>query len=144
MCLGTEYEKEDIFPCTWFAVNVSCEAKIFNGSFWCGDTRIARLSEARPYKINETDEERARVENNVFNMEPGRTLFISLRVCDKAFNCGWKKVGTIIIKSEGSTFARSQNGEAIDVVVVMSTEDSSRRKRSLSAPNVEITTPSGE
>ncbi|KAK3101942.1 hypothetical protein FSP39_007535 [Pinctada imbricata] len=141
MCLGSEEGQDDIFPCTWVGYNTSGEVKIMNGSLYLNGKIMSRLSEVKAFNQNQTDDERAAPTNNVFRMEPGRTVFVTCRVCSVAMLCTKKNLGSLTMASQTATFKRSQGGQAIDATVEMETR-SSRRRRS-SPPTIELVTPSG-
>jgi hypothetical protein len=48
MCIGTDEEKEDIFPCTWVGHNVSGTIMIDTGWLTINGIQVRRVSEFNP------------------------------------------------------------------------------------------------
>ncbi|KAK3103480.1 hypothetical protein FSP39_019545 [Pinctada imbricata] len=138
MCLGSSENLDDIFPCTWVGYNESGEVKIMDGAIYVNGKVLSRLSEVKAFDPNQTDADRAAPENNVFRMEPGRTVFLTMRVCNKAVLCSNKSLGTLTMASQGAVFKKSEGGAAIDAIVQI--PDGGGRKRR-TAQSVEILTP---
>ncbi|XP_076116641.1 uncharacterized protein LOC143084119 [Mytilus galloprovincialis] len=135
MCIGTSEDNDDIFPCLWVGYNISGSAIIKHGWLYINDHKIRQLSELRPNDNNATD-----TSTNVFHMEPGRTLFMTMRVCNDAMLCTNKSLGSITITDKKAVLQTSVNGEAIKLVHSFSS-NSTRRKRSVDV--LTITTPDG-
>lgn len=49
-----------------------------------------------------SEAERLSDENNIFRLEPGRTVFMMLQVCNKAELCSRKQLGTVLIINDQS------------------------------------------
>lgn len=130
---------EDIVPCTVCSLNTSGEAKIKDGYFTIDDIQVYRLSEIKALSTdgsynpeNDTDS------SDAFVMEPCRTMFVNMKLCNKAKICNTKFVNSVVVTNENSKLLTSTNGEKLELAVRPPVR---RRKRNLSAVTVE--TPSG-
>ncbi|XP_063408918.1 uncharacterized protein LOC134692399 [Mytilus trossulus] len=139
LCIGTDMNKDDIFPCAWVGYNISGSASIKDGYLLIDDIRVRPLSELKNTFWN-VSEEQTQNKTSVFHMEPGRTLFLTMRVCNEAELCTNKSLGSVLITNTESIIKRSDHGEAIHIVEYVST-DSRRRKRN--AETIVLTTPEG-
>lgn len=135
MCVGTSEDNDDVFPCVWVGYNMSGSAMINNGWLYINGIKIRPLSEYRPQNGNASDNS-----SNVFHMEPGRTLFLTMRVCNDAMLCANKSLGTVTITDNKALLQSSTNGESIEIVHSFTTK-STRKKRG--ADVLAITTPNG-
>ncbi|CAG2210833.1 unnamed protein product [Mytilus edulis] len=140
LCCGTDEEKEDIFPCTWVGYNVSGTIMIEDGYVRINGVNIRRLSELNPVQNTSLSEaDRLSSANNVFNMEPGRTVFMMMRLCNAAMRCVNKTMGSVIITNANTDLETSLNGLAITISV---TPGSGRRKKRAVGDDLVIVTPS--
>ena len=91
------------------------------------------------YSINELrmDYTSDVTEDGTFRMEPGRVIFIYIKLCNEAYRCGVKSMGTVTITSDYSQSGVSDGQSAITLTL---TEDS--RKRAVPV-EIDFTTPSG-
>lgn len=142
MCIGTDEEKEDIFPCTWVGHNVSGTIMIDTGWLTINGIQVRRVSEFNPVQPNISDAERLADNNNVFQMEPGRTLFMTMRVCNDAVLCTNKTLGSVIIMDNSTKLETSINAEAIRMIYTPG-GGSGRKKRAV-GDNLVIETPSSK
>ena len=142
MCFGTDEEKDDIFPCTWVAYNVSGTIMVEDGWIKINGMNIRRLSELNPVQDPDMSEsDRLSSANNAFNMEPGRTVFMMMRLCNAAMRCLNKTMGSVIITNANTDLETSLNGLAITISV---TPSSSRRKKRAVGDDLVIVTPSSK
>ncbi|KAK3609657.1 hypothetical protein CHS0354_035942 [Potamilus streckersoni] len=142
LCAGsgdTDETREDIVPCIWVATNQSGEAAIVDGYVAINGIKVYRISELVPTN-NFSDPKYASSEGNVFHMEPGRTMFVYIRICNYAMRCTYQLSGIVVIESDGSQLFTSKNGTEITAEVSL---PSSRKKRASSFNELTITTPSG-
>ncbi|XP_062589554.1 uncharacterized protein LOC134251189, partial [Saccostrea cucullata] len=133
LCVGSEVETDDIFPCTWVGYNMSGSAEIKNGSLWIDGNEVRKLSELKRYQdfTNITNSS-----SNSFTMPVGQQMFVTLRLCNEAMLCNNKSLGVVVITNSNSVVATSTNGSAIEEKLSIT-----RRKRALA--EVDIRTPSG-
>ncbi|XP_076076023.1 uncharacterized protein LOC143046845 [Mytilus galloprovincialis] len=132
ICLGSSDNKDDIFPCTYVSVNMSGTILIKNGSLY--------LNQYKLYDLHELRRDQSSSSSNTFHMEPGRTLFITLRACNDAYLCSNKSLGTVTMMDDKAVMKTSLGGEPLEVEYDMS---SSRRKRRSIENILVITTPDG-
>ena len=133
ICIGTSKTTDDIFPCTYVSVNISGRVLIRNGSLYMNQYKLYNLHELRHDQSVST--------SDTFHMEPGRTLFITLRACNDAELCSNKSLGSVTVMDDKAVLKSSVNGEPIEMEYDMST--SRRKKRSISDSLI-ISTPSGK
>ena len=141
LCIGTDEEKDDIFPCTWVGHNISGTIMIDDGWLTINGMQVRRLSEFNPIQPNVSEAERLSDSNNVFRMEPGRTLFMMTRICNDAMLCTNKTLGSIIILDNNSELKTSLDGSAITISVA---GGSSGRKKRAVGDDLVIETPSSK
>ncbi|XP_076087285.1 uncharacterized protein LOC143057777 [Mytilus galloprovincialis] len=139
LCIGTDKNKDDILPCVWVGYNVSGSASIKDGYLLIDDVRLRPLSELQNRFWNESEDQTQNT-TSVFHMEPGRTLFLTMRVCNEAELCTNKSIGSVLITNTKSILKRSEHGESIEIVDNIAT-GSTRRKRSVET--IVLTTPEG-
>ncbi|CAG2204566.1 unnamed protein product [Mytilus edulis] len=139
LCIGTDKNKDDIFPCVWVGYNVSGSASIKDGYLLIDNIRVRPLSELQNRFWN-VSEDQTQNKTSVFHMEPGRTLFLTMRVCNEAELCTNKSIGSVLITNTESILKRSDHGESIEIVDNIAT-GSIRRKRSVET--IVLTTPEG-
>ncbi|XP_064642002.1 uncharacterized protein LOC135496570 [Lineus longissimus] len=139
-CLGTSNETlDDVFPCTWVGYNSSGVVEIKSGALYLDGVAIANLSS---YVVPNSDTNLTAVAasgESGFAMEPGRTLFTTMRICNEAEVCIYKFVSTVTVTDDGAQLETSTSGEAITA----SLSSSKKRKKRSSSRSVSITTPSG-
>ncbi|CAG2215374.1 unnamed protein product [Mytilus edulis] len=73
-------------------------------------------------------------------MEPGRTLFMTMRVCNEAMLCSNKSLGSVTITNNKTKLQMSEHGESIRVDY--DGFSSRRKKRDIS--KLSVTTPDAE
>jgi hypothetical protein len=113
--------------------------EIKNSALYLDGVAVANLSS---YVVPNSDTNLTAVvveSNNGFVMEPGRTLFTTMRICNEAEVCLYKFVSTVTVTDEGSQLETSTNGEAISA----SLTDAKKRKKRSTSRDVSFTTPSG-
>ncbi|VDI50948.1 Hypothetical predicted protein, partial [Mytilus galloprovincialis] len=118
ICIGTSEHNDDIFPCTYISVNMSGTVLIKNGSIY--------MNEYKLYDLHELRKDQSSSSSNTFHMEPGRTLFITLRACNDAYLCSNKSLGTVTMMDDKAVMKTSVGGEPLEVEYDMS---SNKRKR---------------
>ena len=130
---------EDIVPCIVCSLNTSGEAKIEDGYFKIDDIQIYKVSEIKALSTdgsynpdNDTDS------SDAFVMEPGRTMFVNMKLCNKAKICNTKFVNSVVVTNENSKLVTSTDGEKLELAVGPPVK---RRKREL--PAITVQTPSG-
>ncbi|XP_064646203.1 uncharacterized protein LOC135499389 [Lineus longissimus] len=139
-CLGSSNETlDDVFPCTWVGYNASGVVEIKSGSLYLDGAAIADLSSYVVPNADTNLTEVAAAGNSGFAMEPGRTLFTTMRICNEAEVCIYKFVSTVTVTDDGAQLESSTNGEAITA----SLSDEKKRKKRSSSRDVSIVTPSG-
>ena len=128
-------EIENIVPCTWVGLNMSGEATIKDGYLKINNISIYKLSELKALSSNGSyNPEEDLNPSEDFVMEPGRTMFVHMRLCNKAKVCTQKFVNSVVITNENSKVVTSENGESLAVSIGPA---SRRRKRDLPAISVE-------
>lgn len=143
LCIGTDEFMDDIFPCTWVAYNRSGVIMIENGWITLDGIQIRRLSEFNPSNAGMSMEYRNNNSNNVFSMEPGRTLFMSMRLCNEAELCTNKSMGSVIITSSNTDLETSLDGQAITISVTGA--GNGRKKRAVgTCSGLNILTPNSK
>ncbi|VDI67222.1 Hypothetical predicted protein [Mytilus galloprovincialis] len=135
LCIGTDENKDDIFPCTWVGYNVSGSASIKDGYLLLDGNKVTRLSE-----LQTVSSQLAENKTSIFHMEPGRTLFLTMRVCNEAVLCANKSLGSILITNDKTVLKTSEHGESIELVQSIET-GSKRRKRDTNM--IVVKTPEG-
>ncbi|ESO82597.1 hypothetical protein LOTGIDRAFT_236952 [Lottia gigantea] len=126
---------DDIFPFTWVGYNVSGEVAIKDGWLQINGEKVEPIG---AYNPNQTDTNDTSTATTGYKMEPGRTLFLCMRMCNEARRCTVRNVGTSIIVDANSKMATSTNGESVEVSLGSST---GRKKRAVT--DVVIKTPPG-
>jgi hypothetical protein len=71
---------------------IDVEIAIFN---YCWARNVITNPHAREYELRPRDDNNNVTDSNVFHMEPGRTLFMTMRVCNDAMLCTNKSLGSI-------------------------------------------------
>ncbi|VDI54125.1 Hypothetical predicted protein [Mytilus galloprovincialis] len=132
ICLGSSKISDDIFPCTYISVNMSGTVLIKNGSIYMNEYKLYDLHQLRKDQSSST--------SNTFHMEPGRTLFITLRACNDAYLCSNKSLGTVTMMDDKAVMKTSLGGEPLEVEYDMSVN---RRKRRSVGDTLIIITPNG-
>ena len=115
---------------------------IDNGWLTINGMKVRRLSEFNPVQPNISNAERLADSNNVFQMEPGRTLFIMIRICNDAVLCTNKTLGSVIIMDNTTKLETSLNGEAL--TIRYTPRGGSGRKKRAVGDNLVIETPSSK
>lgn len=122
----------------WVAINSSGVVEIKNGHLYVNNVQFYKLSELKAlssgmytYSNDSSGEE--------FLMEPGRTLFLFLRICNKAEICSAKLTNTVIVEGNSSQLiTASPHAESTHVL-----GGNRRRKRSTGDTALQITLPAG-
>jgi len=131
ICIGSSENHDDIFPCTWVSVNMSGTVMIKDGAIYMNEYKIYELHELRKDQSDST--------SDTFHMEPGRTLFITMRACNDAELCSNKPLGSVTMMDGKAVMETSVGGEAIEMVYDMS----GRRKKRSTGDSLVIITPNG-
>ncbi|KAK6174798.1 hypothetical protein SNE40_013376 [Patella caerulea] len=135
-CVGSSEDVcDDIFPCTWVGYNVSGEVAIKDGYLQVDGVKVGPIGTFKS-QYNGTDPDNA---SSTFKMEPGRTMFLCMKMCNEARRCTTRVMGSSVIVDSNSKMATSTNGESVSVSLGSST--TGRKKRAVSG--VSVTTPSG-
>ena len=137
-CVGsTEDIIDDIIPCVWVAINSSGVVEIKNGHLYVDNIAYYKLSELRALSsgmytnTNETSGD--------FMMEPGRTLFLFLKICNKAEICSVKLTNTVVVEGNSSELITATPGSESSHVI--GSKSGSRRKRSAADTILQVTLP---
>ncbi|XP_052806221.1 uncharacterized protein LOC128235438 [Mya arenaria] len=141
-CIGSsKMTPDDIVPCVWVAVNTSGTVEIKDGHMYINGVQYFKLSELQAYsKAHYTVKKNSNNSENIFNMEPGRTVFLFMRICNKAQICSFKLTNSVIVKGKDSSLAISKNGTAMSVILGQS--PAGKQKRS-SEYSINATFPGG-
>ncbi|OPL32724.1 hypothetical protein AM593_07406, partial [Mytilus galloprovincialis] len=133
ICIGSSVDNDDIFPCTWVSINISGTVVIKNGSLYMNQYELYKLSELRRDQV--------KITTNAFHMEPGRTLFVTLRACNDAFLCNNKSLGSVTMMDDKAVLKTSVSGEPIEMEHDIK---SKRKKRNINVgDSLIITSPDG-
>ena len=136
-CLGSSYDSPgDIFPCTWVGYNVSGEVTIEDGCLWLNGEKVYDLNELIA-NVSASSTEGA------FTMEPGRVIFVSIRMCYETVKYSYKHLGTVTIVTVNTTESGVSDGTNSIKVTTTTQLNGSRKKRSVTEVDVEVITPSG-
>ncbi|KAK3612515.1 hypothetical protein CHS0354_024486 [Potamilus streckersoni] len=139
-CVGSSKDViDDIFPCTWVGLNVSGTVAIKGGNLTIGGISVRRLSELKPLGNDFNDTKYKTDAENVFCMEPGRTMFITMRLCNEAMLCTNKFLGSVVVQIPTMKVSTSTDGSPIDVKL----DVNGARKYKRSVDVIDIQTPSG-
>ncbi|XP_052082972.1 uncharacterized protein LOC127720424 [Mytilus californianus] len=139
ICIGTDKYLDNIFPCTWVGYNTSGSASIKDGYLYIDDIKLRPLSELKT-KVWNISYESTENKTSVFHMEPGRTLFMTMRVCNEAVLCTNKSIGSVLITNTETVLKTSEHGESIEIIQSVAT-NSTRKKRDTDV--IVVTTPEG-
>ncbi|CAC5412724.1 unnamed protein product [Mytilus coruscus] len=139
MCIGTDKYLDNIFPCTWVGYNTSGSASIKDGYLYIDDIKLRPLSELKT-KVWNISYESTENKTSVFHMEPGRSLFMTMRVCNEAVLCTNKSIGSVLITNTKTVLKTSEKGESIEIIQSVTT-NSTRKKRETDV--IVVTTPEG-
>ena len=131
ICIGSSEYHDDIFPCTWVSVNMSGTVMIKEGAIYMNEYKLYELHELRKDQSDST--------SDTFHMEPGRTLFITMRACNDAELCNNKSLGSVTMMDGKAVMETSVGGEAIEMEYDMS----GRRKKRSTGDSLVIITPNG-
>ena len=131
ICIGSSEYHDDIFPCTWVSVNMSGTVMIKEGAIYMNEYKLYELHELRKDQSDST--------SDTFHMEPGRTLFITMRACNEAKLCSNKSLGSVTMMDGKAVMETSVGGEAIEMEYDMS----GRRKKRSTGDSLVIITPNG-
>ena len=135
-CLGSTNEKrEDIFKCLWVGYNASGEVKIENGNLLYNGQKM--------YDLNELKEDSsASPTGGAFNMEPGRVIYVSIRIANVAKKYAFKPIGTVTIVSSAANFAGVSDGKS--AISLTTTSDSNQKRKKRAGPiTLQLVTPTG-
>ncbi|XP_076085497.1 uncharacterized protein LOC143056293 [Mytilus galloprovincialis] len=148
-CLGSDELRDDIFPCTWIGHNASGTIKIQNGWLTINTADVRRLSELNPAQDSSLSEtERLSDDNNVFKMEPGRTIFMMLQVCNEAVLCTPLQIASVLVINDKSVVCHPSStsspcdSDGHDIQIDIDPAIHSRRKkRHLDNGEIKVETP---
>ncbi|XP_053401006.1 uncharacterized protein LOC123523226 isoform X2 [Mercenaria mercenaria] len=112
-CVGSSVEnRSDIIPCVWVGYNMSGVVEIKYGYLYIDSTPYRKISELRALSKGIFDYSMANEDDNTFRMESGRTLFLFMRLCNKAEICIDKFVNSLLITDEKSVLFSSETGKS--------------------------------
>lgn len=135
-CVGSNKDSvDDIVPCVWVGYNTSGVVEIKNGSLWIDGIAFHKISELRELSEGIYDFANEDKQDNTFRMETGRTIFLFMKLCNKAEICTVKFVNTLLITNDKAVLATSMNGEAITASV------GSKQRKRRSAEDIIVETP---
>lgn len=140
MCIGTDKYLDNIFPCTWVGYNTSGSASIKDGYLYIDDIKLRPLSELKTRVWNISYESKEN-RTSAFHMEPGRALFMTMRVCNEAVLCTNKSIGSVLITNTETVLKTSEHGESIEIIQSVNT-NTTRKKRDTDV--IVVTTPEGK
>ncbi|XP_070573546.1 uncharacterized protein [Ptychodera flava] len=133
--IGSSEETEDIFSKLQVGYNASGAVEIKDGLVYIGDEAIANVSGVRDPA---TDVE---VIKNRFHMEPGRTMFSKITVCNKGHKCEEMATSVTTIARKGDALSSPSDGSGPelllpsddDVITIKSGQESHKatRKRNI-------------
>ncbi|XP_052806219.1 uncharacterized protein LOC128235437 [Mya arenaria] len=128
-CVGSsKVTPDDIVPCVWVAVNTSGIVEIKEGHIYIDIVQYFNLSALQAYsEAHYTVNENNNTSEDIFRMEPGRTVFIFMRICNKAQICSFKLTNSVIVKGNDSSLAISKNGTAMSVILGQSSAKNQKR-----------------
>lgn len=139
-CVGSSNTSiDDIVPCIWVAVNKSGTAEIKQGKFWLDGVAYYNISDLRALSEGVYTFDDSAPQDNNFRMEPGRTVFLFMKICNKAKVCGVKLANTLLIAGDNTKTLTTADGQAVSY-----TFSSTRKKRSVSNSILAINTPAGK
>lgn len=119
-------------------MNTSGVVEIKDGHLYVDNIKYYKLSELRALSegiytdSNETS-------NNIFMMEPGRTLYLFLKICNKAEICTVKLTNSIIMEGNSSKLITASPDK--ETVYALGSPVTSKRKRSTA--DVQVVLPAG-
>jgi hypothetical protein len=118
---------------------MSGEVKIENGQLVLSGIAYRNLSD---YKAQNQPSQNITNRESIgeFRMEPGRTLFVNMRICNEAMRCTSKALGSVVITGHNSQMTTSTAGEAIEMEISTS---GSRGRDKRAAQRLHIRTPNG-
>jgi hypothetical protein len=97
------------------------------------------MNEYKVYELHELRRDQSESTSDTFHMEPGRTLFITMRACNEAKLCSNKSLGSVTMMDGKAVMETSVGGEAIEMEYDMS----GRRKKRSTGDSLVIITPNG-
>ena len=131
---------DDIIPCVWVGYNMSGVVEIKNGFLLIDDIKYRKISELRALSEGLYDYSTPNDNDNTFHMESGRTLFLFMRLCNKAEICINKFVNSLLITDEKSELFSSDSGKREQFQ--LKTSQNGRVKRDAST-ELSLETPEG-
>ncbi|XP_052803271.1 uncharacterized protein LOC128233573 isoform X2 [Mya arenaria] len=142
-CVGSsKMTPDDIVPCVWVAVNTSGMVEIKDGHIYIDRVQYFKLSALQAYsKAHYTVKKNSNNSENIFHMEPGRTVFLFMRICNKALICSYKLTNSVIVKGNDSALAISKNGTGMSVTLGQSS--ARKQKRGSEYKMINATFPKG-
>ncbi|XP_060596420.1 uncharacterized protein LOC132750448 [Ruditapes philippinarum] len=136
-CVGSSLENiDDVVPCVWVGYNTSGIVEIKHGYIYIDNTPYHKLSELRALSEGNYNFDTANEDDNTFQMESGRTLFLFMRLCNKAELCTDKFVNSLLITNEKAVLFRSETGKRN--TFQLKDKQTDRRKRSVTALSIEM------
>jgi hypothetical protein len=141
-CVGSsDVIIDDIFPCTWVGYNISGEVKIKNGQLLVNDIAHRNISELKQMSENEAENAKHLASGSKFNMEPGRTLFVHMKICNEAMRCKTRLLGSVVITNDNTQMITSTTGKAIRVEIPLL---GAGRRRKRQTNTLSVDTPDGK
>ncbi|KAK6192291.1 hypothetical protein SNE40_003784 [Patella caerulea] len=134
-CVGSSEDSyEDIFPCTWVGYNVSGKVSISDGWLLINDEQFKPIGVYHP-NFNDTSPDNA---STAFKFEPGRTLFLYMRMCNEARRCTMRLVGSSVVINNNSKVVTSSKGGPLRVN--LASNEPGRQKREIEVISIETPT----
>ncbi|WAR05119.1 hypothetical protein MAR_020488, partial [Mya arenaria] len=142
-CVGSSKDiPDDVVPCIWVAINSSGIAEIKNGHIYVNGEHYYKLSELQAFsKAHYTLKDNVNKSQDNFLMEPGRTVFLFMRMCNKAQICSFKLSNSVIVKGNESTLTTSKGGN--ETSVILGQHIDTKQKRSSENNLINVTFPRG-
>ncbi|XP_070560578.1 uncharacterized protein [Ptychodera flava] len=107
--IGSSPGAEDIFSKIQVGYNTSGAVEIKDGIVYIGDEPIVNVSGVRE------PSEDVEITENRFHMEPGRTMFSKITVCNKAHKCNDMSTSVITIARNGDSLSSHVNGSGVEI-----------------------------
>jgi hypothetical protein len=118
-CVGTSLESiDDIFPCTWIASNTSGRVDIKAGHVYIDNIKGKSLTNyVKPDK--KTNMTALNYSINSFEMEPGRNFFTKMKICNEAYTCLYKFVGSTTVTHSANRILANGANNGIDALTTV-------------------------
>ena len=131
--MGSSRDKlDDIFRCLWVGYNESGNVEVRDGYLFYAGQKLYSLKEIGQKATDGN-------EPGKFQMETGRVLFPSIRMCNRAVRCSKKPLGTVTITSETSDIKTATGDSGLTFTV-----NKEITKRDTNAGEIFVETPTGK